>query len=244
MGLKPGQLIKLRMRRILYLFIPFIVISTGGGITSLTSSQNAQAFRNGVITGRVLLEDGSPVESMDVWVYRAGVKIYTEQTFYTDREGNFTVTGLVPGLYGLRVNHAGYINTSHPEGSSFHRIGDHVTIKLIKGGVITGIVTDANGEPMPAVSIITQRIRNTEGHSIIGGFREYHLGDSTDDRGIYRLFGLTPGGYILSVNPGLGVYLSGAEIGVNTPTYHPSTTRAGAAEIISIFSIAAYPVLQ
>jgi len=199
-------------------------------MTKLRSGHNAQTFRDAMITGRVLLEDGSPVEGMDVWVFREGVKFYTGQSFFTDRDGNFTVTGLVPGLYELRANLAGYIESTDTT-YTLHRIGDHVTIKMIKGGVITGVVTDPNGDPLIGVSIYAQRTRDAEGHPLIRRLHKYYLGAYTDDRGIYRLYGLNPGSYILAVNPGLGAYFGGNEIGRNILTYHPSTMRDGAAEI-------------
>jgi Carboxypeptidase regulatory-like domain len=214
------------MRKILYLIILLCIATV---ITEHTRGQKAENSRKGVITGRVLLEDGSPAEGIDVWAFRSGVSTYTGQSFFTDNEGNFTVTGLVPGLYELRVNVAGY--TPSTFGRNLYRIGDHVTIRMIKGGVITGVVTDSNGEPMVGVTIYAQRTRDAEGHTLMGELSNDYLGAATDDRGIYRLYGLSPGSYILAVNPGFGVYHGAIEIGRNTPTYHPSAMREGAAEI-------------
>ncbi len=60
------------------------------------------------------------------------------------------------------------------------------------------------------------------------GFRDFQ----TDDRGIYRLYGLEPGIYVVSVggNPQMGFTPPNA-YEADAPTYYPSSTRDTAAEV-------------
>ena len=71
------------------------------------------------------------------------------------------------------------------------------------------MVRNPNGEPLKIPSF---------------GFRE----DMTDDRGIYRIYGLPPGTYIVAA---AGFGFSFSPYSLDIPTYSPSTTRDNAAEI-------------
>jgi len=223
------------MNRSIYFFIIILVLFTGTGVSKPASDSKDEPLPRGVITGRVILEDGSPAEGARVSIIRVGIKQtslhHTLQSFNTDSDGNFKATGLVPGVYHLYASLAGYVIAPTPGASTLHRIGEHVTINLVKGGVITGAVTDARGEPMIGEYVHACRVRDAEGSPLIEGRRKYSVGAYTDDRGIYRIYGLNPGSYILRVNAGLGASAGGAELRNDAPTYHPSSTRGGATEI-------------
>jgi Carboxypeptidase regulatory-like domain len=223
------------MNRSIYFFILLFLLIAGTGVTRPAGGRKDGPFRNGVIAGRVILEDGSPAAGALVSIIRVGIKQtsmhHTMQHFNTDHEGNFRATGLVPGVYNLDASLAGYVTAPAPAASPLHRIGEHVTINLIKGGVITGVVTDARGEPMIGESVSACRVRDAEESPLIEGRRRHSMSAYTDDRGIYRIYGLNPGSYILRVSDGLGTSAGGAELRNGAPTYHPSSTRGGATEI-------------
>ena len=70
-------------------------------------------------------------------------------------------------------------------------------IRLTRGGVITGTVTDASGEPVTGMSVTIQRwppVANP-GQS---PFHFFSRGANSDINGTYRAFGLTAGEYIVS----------------------------------------------
>jgi len=99
---------------------------------------------------------------------------------------------------------------------------------LKKGAAITGTVTNADGEPVVLVPIVATQIRNELGrrNEYIYGFPRY-----TDDRGIYRLYGLPPGTYLIAAaSKALRSTMSPYED--HTPTYYPSSTREGATEVV------------
>ena len=70
-----------------------------------------------------------------------------------------------------------------------------VELHLQKGGVITGRVTDASNQPLIACRISIQKIieNGQKRGAIVGN----HILE-TDDRGIYRIYGLTAGKYLVS----------------------------------------------
>src|SRR5262249_52000573 len=146
--------------------------------------------------------------------------------------GNFKLTGLSPGAYILNAQAPGYVASDVSTENAIHRIGEDVTINLVKGGVITGRVTDEAGEPIVGVSVFSSRLRGLESKS--RGFPGESFGarvGMTDDRGVYRIYGLLPGIYIVGIAKGGRYTLDDAQLRLDAPTYHPSATRDTAVEI-------------
>ena len=114
--------------------------------------------------------------------------------------------------------------------TTYYRIGDSVNLQLTRGGVITGVVTNALGEPVIGVRVRATMIRDAKGQRPPMPF--FGPDQSTDDRGIYRLYGLVPGTYLVSAGgftPFQTSQLNPYEMDI--PTYAPSATRDNAAEV-------------
>jgi hypothetical protein len=191
-----------------------------------------QARRDEVITGRVVNDAGRPVAGAPILVIKSGVKITSGiQTATADDEGNFKATGLGTGSYMIYANVPGYVIARAGSESDYHRPGASVMINLVKGGVITGRVTDSYGEPIVGVRAQAFKVRELEGGQTYLGELRGSNGRLTDDRGVYRLFGLEPGVYVVGVsNDQSGMY-GGGYPGREAVTWHPSSPRATAAEI-------------
>jgi Carboxypeptidase regulatory-like domain len=185
------------------------------------------------ITGRVINRGGEPITGAVVSVATVGGS-GPSMSAPVDSGGSFKVTGLGPGLYRVSANVPGYVIDSLPAASDdfprFYHEGDDVTITLIKGGVITGKVTTAAGEPVVAVSVRAFRIRNEAGKALQSGFPVRER--ATDDRGTYRVYGLPPGTYVVSAggSPRIGPIAIGGHDN-EAPVYAPASTRDTAAEI-------------
>jgi hypothetical protein len=97
---------------------------------------------------------------------------------------------------------------------------------MIKGGAITGRVTNAMGEPLISVQVNPMMTRDAEGNPVRGGGRSRF----TDDRGVYRIYGLAPGTYVVFTrNTFSSPYPSPYDL--DAPTFHPSSTRETATEV-------------
>ncbi|HEV8371497.1 MAG TPA: carboxypeptidase-like regulatory domain-containing protein [Pyrinomonadaceae bacterium] len=144
---------------------------------------------------------------------------------------NSRFDGLEAGLYRVSASSPGYVPAPQQgpiDSQSYYHIGDSVTLRLIKGGVITGTVTGPKG-PLVAVGVYATRVRDEADKPLTApmGFHER----STDDRGVYRLYGLLPGGYLISAaKPRIGLVAPTAYDN-DTPTYFPSSTRDTASEV-------------
>ncbi len=188
--------------------------------------------REGAITGRIIGPDGQPMAEARVSAYGISARSGSGYSATSDDDGNFKLTGLSPGAYVLSAQAPGYVTAEASTENAVHRIGEDATISLVKGGVITGRVTDEAGEPIVGVSVISHRVRDPEGRTIgsrfgMFGFRLV----MTDDRGIYRIYGLLPGVYIVSIGISAEYGLDDAQIRRDAPTYYQSATRDTATEI-------------
>jgi protocatechuate 3,4-dioxygenase beta subunit len=192
--------------------------------------------QTGVITGRVVAEDGGGLADVSVELYpvnsgqrNLGRQIWT----VTEEDGTFKFTGVSPRAYSIGVREPnGFVSKPRPAperiNSRYYRIGDNVVITLIRGGVITGRVTAAGGEPMIGAQVSAVMTRDAEGNPVRRQFDGRQR--TTDDRGVYRLYGLAPGTYVVVARnamftPGLQPYSDDA------PTFYPSSNRAAAAEV-------------
>jgi protocatechuate 3,4-dioxygenase beta subunit len=190
---------------------------------------------SGFINGRVVGEAGEPLSGVSVAIMPRGYTQFSRsQRTTTDEEGNFTITGLDPGLYGINASVPGYVMDTDPSTSRpyAYRPGDTASVRLIKGGVITGTVTDPQGEPVVAISVRAYRVRDLDGRPTAFNFAGVGE-DSTDDRGVYRMFGLTPGVYVVAA-VGLGrdfFYGFSSAYAGNVATFYPSATRDTASEV-------------
>ena len=162
------------------------------------------------IKGRVVSSDGQPVSSINVSAVAMGKRpearemrggLFSQTT--TDEHGNFQFDGLQPAAYAISASSPGYVTLQPQDESSpnIYRLGDVAQITLVKGGVITGKVTAGDDEALTAVEVSAMRIGSIDGEldlfpgtsGAVGFGRSFR----TDDRGIYRLYGLAPGAYIV-----------------------------------------------
>ena len=188
----------------------------------------------GTISGRVFDSSGQPLTNAIAYVTTLGGRV-PPRAAVVDSEGNFKFEGLDAGAYSVWASAPGFVtdspSLSRDSPRKYYRPGDSVDVALTKGGVITGTVTTAIGQPVVAVVIHALRTKDAEGKAVEGISQPRDR--LTDDRGVYRIYGLPPGTYVISAG-GPGVFFSGV-IGPydnDVPTYAPSSTRDTAAEVM------------
>jgi uncharacterized GH25 family protein len=168
-----------------------------------TPPENSNEVTTGAISGQVVNERGEPMPGASVMLRVIG-STGPGRTTSTDVEGRFHVIGLEAGLYLVTGQSPAYVPQSTPEigrQPPYYRLGDTVRIELMKGAVITGTVANAAGEPVVGIRVRAFRIRDAKGQVTrgFGGFER-----TTDDRGIYRIYGLPPGTYLVTAGGGPG----------------------------------------
>lgn len=194
-----------------------------------TTSGNAKPEPvTGSISGRVVNESGQGIPN--VMVYSRPSVTFSPRATATDSEGNFKFDGLDSALYLFSASAPGYVMPSRdPDAEAvYYRLNESISLNLIKGGVITGTVLSSSGEPVVQVSVRAMLVRDANGKAPKSLW--FQMARATDDRGVYRLYGLAPGTYVVSAGGrnsfgGTGAYDEDA------PTYAPSSTRDTAAQI-------------
>src|SRR5438874_2094205 len=184
--------------------------------------------RLGSIKGRVLA-DGQAVNNASISAWHLN-STAPPRGVPTNDSGDFEIKGLEPGVYRLRAVAPGYvIAPTEAIAETYYRVGDSVTLPMIRGAVFTGKVLTANDEPLVAVKVRAMMIRDINGKPPTADGSSVER--FTDDRGIYRIFGLQPGTYLVAAGGrGSNSYALNAYDN-DAPTYAPSSTRDTAAEI-------------
>lgn len=229
-------MILLRIRLIVIL-ATILAASTGLAVQAqqpAPADENAEETKTGAIAGTVVNDNGQPLAGAFVFVSVVGSPTLGRSTI-TDSDGNFHVRGLDPALYYVSARIPAYIapplDPDEPQQATYYRVGESVRLVQTKGGVITGTVANSSGEPVVGLSVRASMIRDVNGQ--VPKLGVGRLGDrTTDDRGIYRIYGLVPGTYVVSTG-GLGNRFSSFSANAydtDAPTYAPSSTRDTAAE--------------
>ena len=187
----------------------------------------------GAIKGRVVNDSGQPLPN--VTVSARAPNSNSGQSAVTDRDGTFQLNELEQGLaYYVSAQLPAYLMPNREPGTQppTYRAGDTVTLTLVKGAVITGTVTNAAGEPIVAMRIRVERVmRDRNGKRVASGGSSGER--QTDDRGVYRIYGLPPGTYVVMAGGPTSYYSSSMVDPYETdvPTYANSATRDTATEI-------------
>jgi hypothetical protein len=211
--------------------------------TSQSSTpQSKEANATGAIAGRVTIA-GKPAANIPVALMhnpQTGSREHLATSSTTDAAGHFQlthvpvgrfyVTAFAPAFYS-EGDGDGYIEgkaVTLAEGESV----DDINISLRRGGVITGRLTDAIGRPLIRERLNLYRI-NPDGKKQAHHLRNYNL-MQTDDRGVYRLYGLPPGRYAVSAGTPIrqGSTRMGQGNSYYTQTFYPGTSdEAKASEV-------------
>ena len=193
--------------------------------TNFANAQVQSQQKENVISGRITSSDSQPVTNARVSVNRFGGN-NPSQSVRVDSSGTFQIGPLDPGLYSVSVIVPGLIrDQTSPAVSPYSRPGDSVDVKMIKGGVITGTVKNANGDPLVAILVRAFRVKGLNGEAV--PYSVSSREGRTDDRGIYRIYGLPAGTYVVSAGGqgrAFGFGVPAAYDGF-VPTYAPSATR-------------------
>jgi hypothetical protein len=182
--------------------------------------------KTGAISGRVVDESGQPLVNVSVYL-RPATPEARDTYATTNREGAFSFSDLTPGTYTISASMPSYISRP-PSGPEVKSTGDPVTLVLRKGGVISGTVTDPKGAPIVAIGMRVEMVIDERGVRSPAIIYE----GMTDDRGVYRVYGLPPGTYIVSADGAADYSPTGVNaFAVDMPTYAPSSSREAADEI-------------
>jgi hypothetical protein len=202
--------------RVSLLGVVIVLAVTLAGAAAVTARQERDAARPPIgtasIAGTVFLggEPRLPARKARVTVTNLAQSTLG-QTATTDDNGAFIFSGLPAGRFEIQAVKPGYLRASYGA-SRPERAGTSVivqdgqpvaglTLTMVRGGVITGTVRDQRARPAANLSVRVLKI----GYRALTGERTLDAPNAgavvmTDDRGVYRAYGLPPGGYLVMVD--------------------------------------------
>jgi protocatechuate 3,4-dioxygenase beta subunit len=196
----------------------------------------------GTITGRVTL-DGKPAHGVIVMATLSDPSMMVERILnstaspkaITDSDGRYRLEGLPAGTYGIAPSAPTLVSADTTRRNKEVTVAGDATVEgidfsLRRGGVISGKITDSEGRPVIATLISLEPMANP---SFSSSFRDRMY--FTDDRGIYRIFGLPSGRYLVSAgdsdnSPFGQLFASKPRI----RTYYPGVTEEPMAKAVEV----------
>ena len=163
-------------------------------------------------------------------------------TALTDATGRYELL-VPPGTYTVEASKPAYMTLSYGQRRAFERgtlvevragdTLDNVSFRLPRGAVITGTVFEPFGEPAVGVAVRILRYGFRDGGWSLERTGGRFSATPTDDRGMFRVYGLPPGSYYVEASPFTGFTRRRGEREY-APTFYPGTTSIEAAQLVNV----------
>src|SRR5689334_7105247 len=204
-------------------------------ILGIVISIHAQKVGNGSISGKVTIK-GKPAIGVTILATDSDHRsnpMMSRHRARTDQTGSYRITNLPPGTYDISSITPALVpaNDSNSVAVTGDEEVEDFNIALVPGGVITGKITDHEGEPVIGQQVIISPVSEPP-HGFRNTMLSRFMENSTDDRGVYRAFGLPPGKYKVSVGESGSGRRSSREY--YKKTFFRSVTDAAKATIIEV----------
>jgi uncharacterized protein (DUF2141 family) len=132
---------------------------------------------------------------------------------YTNDAGECEFTQLSGGSYSLRVSKPSFIPQSEAGIAKLEvviRAGETRVVQsyLIKGGVVSGRLLNADNDGLTGIPVTVLWVDSANPrHYQLPAASESNATSVSDDRGVFRIYGLRPGNYVIAVNAKLDASL-------------------------------------
>src|SRR6476620_9609888 len=152
----------------------------------------------------------------------------------TDVNGEYRIANVPAGNYVIMPLAPAFVMTAEeaPQGRTLivnkGETIEHIDFSLLRGGVITGKVVDADGRPAIEERVFIFNAQTNERLY----FTENEL--VTDDRGVYRAFGLRAGSYKVGAGQGDDGNFSGYREATFKRAYHPAAPDVAQAAVLEL----------
>lgn len=223
-----------------------LTLATLVGTVSILSPAQSPSPKTvpGSITGRVTNGD-KPAVGIAVALYPGedGPRMKQTAKAVTDQDGRFTLTNIPAGRYQLTpiapdmvVSDAGeYWRPGKAVNLAVGETADGFDFQMTRGGVITGRISDHEDKPIIGENINLELLdkNNQPQRSNLNFSRQFM---DTDDRGIYRIYGLPAGRYRVSAgeDPKGDRLRVGGRRGFHMKVYYPNATESADAKIVEV----------
>lgn len=200
--------------------------------------------KGGSITGRVTIANKG-VAGATVAITMSGDALSGSGLQFkaiTDDEGRFRISNLPPRTYYVWPFVPAFVVAEatgvYPQGKSVTLLegetAEDINFTLTRGAVITGKVTDSTGR-----ALADERVRilpvQPESTRLVSSIYPSINDIRTDDRGIYRAYGLPAGAYKVAVgDPQFAAFISTSGRRFYPQTFHPDVTDETKAQTVEL----------
>jgi hypothetical protein len=223
---------------LLLMFIPSLRQSP-----TAQSQTNNEKQRTATVSGRVIL-NGKPLSGVTVEFLperRPGQAGRVEPLqAVADEQGSYHITGVPEGSYRVKIWPNEFlivVGLPYPVRQKLINVAEGEKVEqfdlvLKRGGVITGRVSDASGRPLAGQEIKLTWIGD-DGKLQLSS---YNSGRVTDERGVYRIFPLPGGRYLISagMTPSMGIGTQAPQDVYYPHTYHPGVSDPSRARVVEV----------
>lgn len=160
------------------------------------------------IAGTVVNDEERAAPVRRAVVTMSGQGLVPSRSAITDDDGRFLIERLPAGRFTVSVSRASFVTSIYgakrpgkPGTPVAIAAGQRVTglsVKIWRGAVIAGVVRTEDGQPAAGLPVRVIAARQSNEPSI---FTLDNNGMKTNDAGEFRIFGLSPGTYLVSVTP-------------------------------------------
>ena len=219
------------------------LLSLTASLCAQSTTKQAGKVPRGSVSGRVTIKENG-VPGVAVGLRKGGdMMMMSREPFLratTDHDGFYRFTNLTAGTYSVTPSVPAYVIARKEPQSKAVLVGEdeaveNINFALVRGGVITGRVTDADGRPVIEQQVNVFMAENLEKRSKETPMYSERWAQ-TDDRGIYRVFGLSPGRYKVAAGR-----TDDNAFNFNTPeranyrqVFHPDATDDARATVIEL----------
>lgn len=216
-------------------------------VSLLAQSQTKTAATKtprGSVSGRVMIKD-KPAPGITIGLRETRGIFPLEKTFrtVTDQEGVYRISNVPAGTYDIMIAAPAYVSSeaNAPRGKNVIVAEDEevndINFSLVRGGVITGKITGADGRPLVQQHVYVFRATDFQPQQQPTRPVFPAASVETDDRGIYRFFGLAAGRYKVASGRGddtsSGNYYVPSRL-IYKQVFHPDATDQTKATIIEV----------
>src|SRR5689334_18405289 len=149
----------------------------------------------------------------------------------TDVNGEYRIANVPAGNYAVMPLAPAFVDASAfgPQRTLLLNKGElveHIDFALVRGGAITGKIVDADGRP-----VVEQEVRL---YALAFGDQRFPMTSTmTDDRGVYRVFGLKAGRYKVAAGQGERAGMGNRSI-FYQQTFYPAASELEQAGVIEV----------
>lgn len=222
----------------------FTLFSLAITVCAQSTTRQTSKTPRGSVSGRVTIKDKGAA-GVAVGLRRSD-RVGPFEPFVkgtTDQDGNYRVGNLPAGSYEVTPAAPAFVASDSIQKSKTVIVGENenvegINFSLVRGGVITGKVTDADGRALIQQQVALYRVETFEQQQQQGPQRPLFATSSvsTDDRGIYRMYGLMSGRYKVAAGRSEDSTMGPFTLSRSTykQVFHPDVSEPTRATVIEV----------